>query len=376
MFTRNSLAKLFVGRGVELGVASGGFSKVILRNKGCKHLWAIDKWSDHHNLAEYARASKVLAAVGGGRCEVLRMTFEEAVPLFPDESLDFSYIDGYAHNGQEGGGTLERWWPKIKPGGILAGHDYHPRWKPTMEAVDSFVLEHGLKLSTTTATAEDPFPSWWVVKPGLEPGPPVKMVLESPIHSGESVVLVGNGPSVLLRGEMGPIIDGFDAVVRFNRYAVAGYEKKLGSKTTLWATFGLGITPQDESQRPDRVIYTFGDTAKKLGLPAKEAYGISRRYFWSLAARLKAVSTRDAESKKVVRPSSGFLVCMWLLEKHKVPLIHLFGFDHFRKEESKKHHYWMKHDIKGRPKEHDGDAEAEMLRELSNAGRIQYLMAK
>ncbi len=42
---------------------------------------------------------------------------------FADESLDFCFIDG-DHSYNSVFSDLSFWWPKIKPGGVLAGHDY------------------------------------------------------------------------------------------------------------------------------------------------------------------------------------------------------------------------------------------------------------
>ena len=161
--TREELAgKLFRGIGIELGVAAGAFSARILAG-AVEKLYAIDRWTDHHGLDEYLLASDRLRAFGA-RTTVLRMTFAEACPLFGPASMDFIYVDGYAHTGQEGGQTLRDWWPKLKPGGVLAGHDYSPQYPRTIDAVDAFVAEHGLTLNLTT---HDDLPSWWVVKPIL-----------------------------------------------------------------------------------------------------------------------------------------------------------------------------------------------------------------
>lgn len=165
---RHELAKeRFHGEGAELGVAGGGFSERILRNERCRRLWGIDRWTDHHDLVEYLAATVRLAEVGKGRCLLLRMSFDEASPLFADESLDFVYVDGYAHTGQEGGRTIEQWWLKVKPGGVLAGHDYDPRWAATMNSVNTFVERHRLSLNLTQPAGEpgaDRFPSWWIEK--------------------------------------------------------------------------------------------------------------------------------------------------------------------------------------------------------------------
>jgi glycosyltransferase involved in cell wall biosynthesis len=43
--------------------------------------------------------------------------------LFPDEGVDFAFIDG-DHSYESVTADLAAWWPKIRPGGVLAGHDY------------------------------------------------------------------------------------------------------------------------------------------------------------------------------------------------------------------------------------------------------------
>lgn len=145
--------------GAELGVAKGAFSNCLLERSRLSLLVSIDRWSDHHNDREYRSVLELLRR-HGDRSHVLRMTFDAALPLFPDGYFDFIYIDGYAHTGQEGGRTLARWWPKLRQGGVFAGHDYAKTYAPTMRAVDEFVEEFSLALHTT----REQLASWWVVK--------------------------------------------------------------------------------------------------------------------------------------------------------------------------------------------------------------------
>ncbi len=155
--------KHFKGNGVELGVAGGNFSVAILQNTGVRQLWSIDKWNDHHGIGEYFIARHKLQPFGSSS-QVLRATFEEVVGFFEPDVFDFIYVDGYAHTGQNGGQTLRQWWPKVKPGGVFAGHDYCAKYQPTVDVVDAFVREHGLALQVTEESVKE-HPSWWVVKP-------------------------------------------------------------------------------------------------------------------------------------------------------------------------------------------------------------------
>ena len=65
----------------------------------------------------------------------LKMTSLDASLMFEDKSLDFVFIDAsheYAHVLLD----IDAWLPKVKPGGILAGHDYTPSWPGVVKAVN------------------------------------------------------------------------------------------------------------------------------------------------------------------------------------------------------------------------------------------------
>jgi SAM-dependent methyltransferase len=58
-----------------------------------------------------------------GKYEFKRKTSVEASNDYDDESLDFVFIDG-SHEYKDIVDDLKAWIPKVKIGGILAGHDY------------------------------------------------------------------------------------------------------------------------------------------------------------------------------------------------------------------------------------------------------------
>lgn len=70
--------------------------------------------------------------------ETLSMTSVEASKLFEDQSVDFIFIDG-SHEYQDVKNDIEAWFPKIKIGGIMAGHDYNA-WE-VQKAVNEFFSE-------------------------------------------------------------------------------------------------------------------------------------------------------------------------------------------------------------------------------------------
>ena len=54
----------------------------------------------------------------------LKMTSLEGAKKFKDNSLDFVFIDA-SHEYEDVRDDILAWYPKVKPGGIIAGHDYY-----------------------------------------------------------------------------------------------------------------------------------------------------------------------------------------------------------------------------------------------------------
>lgn len=159
---RLNLAAHFEGVGVELGVAWGKYSDTILHNAQVTLLHSVDRWAgDRGHGPKQMAAAEALLARHGDRSVVVRQTFTQAAALFCADELDFVYVDGYAHTGQDNGRTLAEWWPKVKPGGIFAGHDYcYDRFPQTVNAVDQFCASRGLDFDITT----EPLSSWFLIK--------------------------------------------------------------------------------------------------------------------------------------------------------------------------------------------------------------------
>lgn len=153
--------------GIELGVAAGSFAERMVGSGRFEHYFGVDVYGDLHNAREYKKALVRVGMISEFR--LLRLTFDQALDLFPEEFFDFIYIDGYAHTGEEGGRTLVDWYPKLKPGGIMAGDDYALEdWPLVVWAVNDFVAQLGVPLQVTTEVSDAPynkFPSWWFVKP-------------------------------------------------------------------------------------------------------------------------------------------------------------------------------------------------------------------
>ena len=117
-------------RGAELGVAAGTTSDYLLETFPFLHLTGVDSFvSGNRSKAQevYARHAP--------RATLLVMPTHEASKAIPDESLDFAFIDA-DHSYEAVRLDIENWMPKVKPHGMLLGHDYVERYDGVIRAVN------------------------------------------------------------------------------------------------------------------------------------------------------------------------------------------------------------------------------------------------
>lgn len=157
------------GIGLELGVAEGYLSERFLRHESLAHLYSIDMYAGDrgHDDEQYKRAISRLAPFKASNT-LIKLRFDQALDLFPDAYFDFIYVDGYAHTGEEKGKTFDDWYPKLKPGGIIAGDDYCDDWPLVVESVDQFLRRENLPLHVIKCSEDTPYsryPTWYTFKP-------------------------------------------------------------------------------------------------------------------------------------------------------------------------------------------------------------------
>jgi predicted O-methyltransferase YrrM len=80
----------------------------------------------------------VLACGLGASTRLVVAGSVEAAALFASSSLDFVFIDG-DHSCAAVLADIAAWLPKIKPGGLLAGHDYKMTGQPHLRGVTEAV---------------------------------------------------------------------------------------------------------------------------------------------------------------------------------------------------------------------------------------------
>lgn len=139
---RETLAHLFAvfgfTRGAEVGVERGAYSEVLLRENPALHLTLVDAWRPYADYRDHVGARKLEGfyeqtlerlAPYAHRMRVLRAWSLEAAAEVEDGSLDFVYIDAN-HALEYVVADIAAWSPKVRPGGIIAGHDYVPHHWP------------------------------------------------------------------------------------------------------------------------------------------------------------------------------------------------------------------------------------------------------
>ncbi len=167
-----------VGEAVEIGVLRGEFSRVLLDSWNGTRLHLVDPWRkiatgyvDIHNLPdleheECLKQTLKNLAPHAGRFAIHRSLSCETVRNFADDSLDFIYIDAN-HETSAVLQDLQAWFPKLRKGGILAGHDFLDGELPegsfgVKSAVTQFAHERRLAICVTQ---EAVWPSWYCMKP-------------------------------------------------------------------------------------------------------------------------------------------------------------------------------------------------------------------
>ena len=67
----------------------------------------------------------------------IRTTSLQGSKLYEDNSIDFVFIDA-GHSYVDVITDINSWFPKVKQGGFIGGHDYGHPWVEVQEAVDTF----------------------------------------------------------------------------------------------------------------------------------------------------------------------------------------------------------------------------------------------
>lgn len=153
-FARALTGGVFVEVGSWKGRSTSFIGKIC--NENGTRLVCVDHWAGSRDLLQ-PRYEAALAVEDvqqtfrdnmrglGIEVEVLAMSSIDASSTFPTASIDRVFLDG-SHDGESVAADLEAWSSRLKPDGILAGHDYAPKYDGLRAAVNDFASRHGLEV--------------------------------------------------------------------------------------------------------------------------------------------------------------------------------------------------------------------------------------
>lgn len=158
---------------VEVGVEQGEFAEVICREIPGVFYVGVDAWAHYSGYRDhvsneklqgfYERTHERLAPYDAA---LVRAFSVDASKLFEDGYLDLVYIDAN-HSYASVLEDIEAWSPKVREGGIVAGHDYVRRKSKSrdgyvcqvVEATNDWTKKHGIEpwfvLGSKDVRAED-----------------------------------------------------------------------------------------------------------------------------------------------------------------------------------------------------------------------------
>jgi predicted O-methyltransferase YrrM len=137
----------------EVGVRDGDSAAVILDTFPSMQYYAIDLW-DKESQKQQRAYKEFRARTGNHRdriTEIHGYSYDVADQI-PDNSLDMCFIDA-DHHYESVIRDINAYWPKVKKGGIISGHDIDDAKTPGVrKAVEEFYAEIYGKIEKPFAT--------------------------------------------------------------------------------------------------------------------------------------------------------------------------------------------------------------------------------
>ena len=129
-------------RGAEVGVWEGAMSEALLKRHGRLFLYLVDRWAPPPPGDSFRGSGSLIAEMPAARHKQAFLLASQRLARFsartaclkgasdamaahvPDRSLDFVFIDA-DHSYAGCRRDIMAWLPKVRPGGVIGGHDYN-----------------------------------------------------------------------------------------------------------------------------------------------------------------------------------------------------------------------------------------------------------
>tara|TARA_R110000803_G_scaffold27700_1_gene64585 strand:+ start:845 stop:1366 length:522 start_codon:yes stop_codon:yes gene_type:complete len=155
----------------EIGVEYGGFTSSYYNDDIDIHL--IDMWETEGNDYYFSERKgqvergyqKILQLYGDkNNVTIVKSKSDKASELYDDEYFDYIYIDAdHSYEGVKK--DIQLWYPKVKKGGIMAGHDFDPN--PLDKNFEKYGVKKAVKEffdNKFELTTEEYYKSWYIKK--------------------------------------------------------------------------------------------------------------------------------------------------------------------------------------------------------------------
>lgn len=158
--------------GAEIGVWLGVHALFYLKELDIKRVFLIDPYAGYkgydpvkefgmENLETAEQSAHARLRNYKQEIKWIKKKSAEATGLIDDDSLDFVYIDGN-HSFDSVMEDISLYYPKLKKGGLLSGHDYD--LENVKRAVDASIKSHDLILHIENGAGFEKKIDWWAWK--------------------------------------------------------------------------------------------------------------------------------------------------------------------------------------------------------------------
>ena len=156
-------------KGIEIGCYEGVNATYLLETLPQLQLTGVDPYDTYidwnglnvdYNEGEFKLAKDKIEQVKWKfpKFDIIERTSDDAVSEFEDESVDFVFVDGL-HTYEQTIQDCINYLPKVKPGGIICGHDYNVI-RGVTRAVDEFSSLHKKSVKDLRSSTR----AWYWVK--------------------------------------------------------------------------------------------------------------------------------------------------------------------------------------------------------------------
>lgn len=196
------------------------------------------------------------------------------------------------------------------------------------------------------------------------------------IIEDNEIVIIGSGSSIL-NYELGDTIDSFKEVVRINDFEIEGYEKNIGTRTTIWGRSNSNRTKDKviDDSLPVIIVspyWNFKTVKDKMKL-YKNSSCVSMDDSLHLQRELGLTGISKRAGGRRGWPSTGLLLIYHLLKSYKTIYIH--GFDFFKDDKGDARHYYNNKEVltDNTFKNHNSEEERNWVMKKVKEKRIKIL---